>query len=491
MKTQDRYLEYFGLRYNPFPIAPDTKYFFCSRWIDQIVTELVHCIEAKKGFMVLVGEVGLGKTTIGKKVLGVLERKGIHTSWVFNTRCQGPDLLREIIADFGLQIQGDDYSGLLKGLNEFLLERGRKGENCALLIDDAQNLDVESLEMVRMLSSLETDTEKLLQIILIGQPELLEKLNAPELRQLKSRIVIQKQVRPLSRNELMKYIIFKLTCAGNTGSLSVTRVALNYIHRVTKGNLRKVNILMDRCLYAGFMMGTTTIGYRVAKLAWKDLEASRKKRFKPYWALASIALLLLGAGFLHFSGKDTGSIAGNLEAGVELSPGDPFAKSVMEFLQAYGLKEYASQFLSALKNNELEPITKKIQKAEGLELIALENLPAFVRNRFGVLSYSIEPNHKSRYFLFWRPELQLKHFYFGYRGTEVTRLQKLLASLDYYRDDIDGIVGPNLMRAVVRFQDDMGLEVNGYPDSTTIFLLNTLKELARHGESKARQKTAG
>jgi len=226
-----RYLEYFGLEYNPFPVAPDNENFYISEHIDQILTELVHGIVARKGFMVLTGEIGLGKTTISRRIINILEEKGVETSLILHTFYQDVELLREINKDFGLYSDSLERSDQMRVLNEFLLNQSRAGKNCAIIIDDAQNLDSKSLELIRMISNLETDREKLVQILLIGQPELMDKLNSSELRQLKSRIIIKKEARPLNQNELKNYLLFKLNKAGNQGRTTITTGAFRKIHR--------------------------------------------------------------------------------------------------------------------------------------------------------------------------------------------------------------------------------------------------------------------
>ncbi len=490
MESSLKYLTHFGLRYNPFPVAPDSKNFFFSQTITQTVSELIHGIEARKGFLILVGEVGLGKTTIGKKILAMLEKRNIKTSWVFNTRCEERQLLKDIIADFGLEPCSENSGELFRQLNQFLLAQAQEGRNCALIIDDAQNLDTKSLEMIRMLSSLESDHEKLLQILLIGQPELLKKLDSPELRQLKSRIVIQKQALPLSRDELRDYIIFRLTSAGSCGSITLRRSALNYIHRVTKGNFRKVNILMDRCLYAGFVLGVQQIDSKVVRMAWKDLNPSGRGILKrKLLALAAAALVLAGVGVIHLAERNTVSVAqgvSDFKAGLGT---DSVPEPVVQFMRDYGAIELAGEFYSALKGNSLEVFSQEMYKTTGLELISLKELPAHVKDRYGVLCHPYGPEGSSTYFLFWKPPIKFSRFYYGYKGKEVERLQELLAQFDYYCHKVDGVVGRNLMKAVVAFQEEMGLEVTGFPDSNTLFLLSNLSEVFKSAGSVQEKAT--
>ncbi len=185
--TETKYLDYFGLSFNAFPVVPDVDNFFLSRNIDQVITEIVHGIDTRKGFMVLTGEIGLGKTTICRKIMKILEEKQVETSLVFHTAYQDVELLREINFDFGLEAGTLDLGSQMKSLNNFLLSKNAEGKNCTIIIDDAQNLSHKSLELVRMISNLETDHQKLVQILLIGQPELIDKLNSPDLQTKKNK----------------------------------------------------------------------------------------------------------------------------------------------------------------------------------------------------------------------------------------------------------------------------------------------------------------
>ena len=198
LTEEQTHLEYFGFSQNPFPVTPDDENFYYSESIEQIIIELVHGIIARKGFMILTGDIGLGKTTISRKILHILAQKDVETSLIFHTSCQDVELLSEINWDFGLHPDTLNFSDQMRLLVDFLLEQNYEGKNCAIIIDDAQNLSTESLELIRMISNLEADHQKLVQILLIGQPELLDKLESQDLRQLKSRIIINKKVAPLS-----------------------------------------------------------------------------------------------------------------------------------------------------------------------------------------------------------------------------------------------------------------------------------------------------
>lgn len=507
------YLDFFGLQHNPFPVAPDTENFYISAQIDEIITEIVHGIDSRKGFMVLAGEVGLGKTTIGHRVMGILEEKGIETSLVFHTTYQDVELLNEINRDFDLKPESLILSDQMWTLNNFLLEKNRQGKNCAIIIDDAQNLSFKTLELIRMISNLEADHEKLVQILLIGQPEMMDKLNSRELRQLKSRIIIKKVVKPLNPEELKTYLQFKLNMAGNKGLITINKRALKKIYQFTAGNLRQVNILMDRCLYVAFFHNTKEINKLSIQEAYADLEQdeSRKRRNKLKLLLAtsaSIAFIALGSAYFLYrqvsgdgyddrilpstsvqqqpsalQSKAPAAKITNLQKGsnnhhVENNPpahaikdsaGIPIA--VIDFLGGYNLSMCEIPFFSALKAQRFEELTESIFDRTGYRLIRLEKLPSHIQKKYGTLSYSPRPQGKGKYYLFWKPTIRFKRFYYNYKGQNIYPLQERLAKINLYNANIDGIVGKNLMQAIIKFQVRAGLPVTGYPDAQTVFLL--------------------
>ena len=293
--TEFDHLHFLGLAYNPFPVAPDDENFYISEHIDQILSVIIHGVVARKGFIVLTGDVGLGKTTISRKIIGILENKGVETSLVFHTAYQDKELLREINRDFGLETESMLFGDQMRLLNDFLLQQDSLDKNCAIIIDDAQNLNIESIELIRMISNLEKNQRKLVQILLIGQPELMEKLNSPYLRQVKSRVIIHEEARPLNQVELTNYLMFKLNAAGNKGQIEVAPKALKRIHNHCRGNFRRLNTLMDRCLYAAYLHNTTEIGEDIVKQASSDLKDEAENQEKTTWSiLAVIAVLILG-----------------------------------------------------------------------------------------------------------------------------------------------------------------------------------------------------
>jgi len=490
-----RYLAYFGIGYSPFPVAPDNENFYLSEHIDQILTEIVHGVVVRKGFMVLTGEIGLGKTTISRRIISILEEKGVETSLVLHSFYQDVELLREINKDFGLYTDSLRFSDQMKALNDFLLTQSREGKNCAMIIDDAQNLNYKSLELIRMISNLETDREKLVQILLIGQPELMNKLNSSELRQLKSRIIIKKEAQPLTQDELKNYILFKLNIAGNKGKTTIASRAFKRIYEHSKGNFRGVNFLMDRCLYAAFMHNTTKIDRSIVDEAYSDLNKVEQGGRKGVFLLSLLGILILFIGGAHYLGlfPKTDWLGANRKTGEGMLNGEkkrealelpgkrvlrqkiqkekPVTEAVVKFLSVYNLSDFVRPFFKAMEKKDLREVADSIFEKTGYQMIRLDNLPENIRSRYGILSFSFDKGGKEGYFLFWRPKIRVTKFYLDYQGEEIRKLEGLLAAVKLYYYHLDGIVGPKLMRAINRFQETRGLEVTGFPDEKTIFLL--------------------
>ncbi len=250
------YRDYFGLTQEPFNLTPDPTFLYPSAGHKEALAQLVYGIKARKGFVVLTGEVGTGKTTLIHALLRELDGN-VHTALIFNTINSPEDLLRYLCEEFGLTTSKKGKEGLhdfLTLLNGFLLEMYRKGENVTLIIDEAQNLSAEVLESIRLLSNFETSRDKLIQILMVAQPELAMRLNAPELRQLKQRVVLRYQLRPLCFAECSEYISNRIEVAGGSLSLFSSK-ALETIYHYSGGTPRLVNILCDNGLLTAFGSG--------------------------------------------------------------------------------------------------------------------------------------------------------------------------------------------------------------------------------------------
>ncbi len=247
------YKDFFGLRANPFNVNPDPRYLFLTRHTEEALACLTYGIQSRKGFVLLTGEVGTGKTTLINKLLEWLRAQQVPTAFIFNSRMNVPQFLDYMMADFGIPCDSRSKSQILLRLYNWLLERYRAGETAVLIVDEAQNLADEVLEEIRMMTNLETFTEKLIQIVLVGQTELEQKLKRPNLRQLRQRLTLRAKTHPLTLEETKSYIQQRLRIAGSNGHQIFDGEALTAIHRFATGIPRVVNLICEHCLVSAFV----------------------------------------------------------------------------------------------------------------------------------------------------------------------------------------------------------------------------------------------
>jgi len=268
------YLDFYGLKEKPFSLTPDPQFLFLSQSHRTAIEYLIYGIEQREGFIVITGEIGTGKTTLCRALLERLDKK-IKTAVIFNSFLSEGKLLESIVKDFGIVSKGITKYDRINALNQFLLETLSKGENAVLIIDEAQNLSIKVLEQIRMLSNLETEKEKMLQVVFLGQLELDEKLRSPQLKQLNQRISIRYRLLPLNQKETENYIYQRLNIAGSNGNLIFSRSAIEEIYRITQGIPRLINLLCDRSLIAGYIQGSFTIDKDLVKRAEKELQGNQ------------------------------------------------------------------------------------------------------------------------------------------------------------------------------------------------------------------------
>jgi general secretion pathway protein A len=267
------YNGYFGFLESPFSVTPDPRFFYTNPVYLEAYATLRYGIEAKKGFIVITGEVGTGKTTLLRKLLRSLEDT-VHSVFVFNTCISFPELLQVTLHDLGLTPKDASKVTMLQELNDYLIKRLKQGHTVVALIDEAQNLSAEVLEDLRLLSNLETDREKLLQIVLVGQPELEAKLDQPGLRQLKQRVAVQCRLDPLKDEEVGPYIDFRLRAAGYEGKGLFHREAVQQIALYSKGIPRLMNIICDNALLTAYAESKKIVSADMIKEVARDLRLS-------------------------------------------------------------------------------------------------------------------------------------------------------------------------------------------------------------------------
>jgi len=278
------YQEFYGLKEKPFVLTPDPQFLYLSDSHRTAIDSLYYGIEQREGFIVITGNIGTGKTTTCRAFLEKLD-KNMKTAVIFNSFLTEEELLESILLDFGFPSKGKTKKERIDALNKLLIHLLSHGKNAVLIIDEAQNLSIPVLEQIRMLSNLETEKEKMLQIILFGQLELDQKLQSPELKQLNQRIAIRHHLLPLTRTEMGSYIYQRLMVAGSQGSITFSKSALNKIFKFSKGTPRLINLLCDRALLGGFVEQTYHINTKIIKKA-KDSLLGEEESPKPFYSFS-------------------------------------------------------------------------------------------------------------------------------------------------------------------------------------------------------------
>ncbi len=324
--------DYYGFTEKPFSLTPDPKYLYKSESHANAFELLRYAIRRREGFVVVTGDIGTGKTTLCRAILEQLDRK-TFTALVLNPFLSEEDLLRLVLQDFGVVSREEMKRGRLAGvskqelidtLNEFLLSLLPLGAGALLIIDEAQNLPRSVLEQIRVLSNLETNKEKLLQIVLVGQLNLKDLLRSSDLRQLDQRVSIRYELKPLTREETVAYIAHRLTIAGGAASVSFSPKAIDLVHKYTEGIPRLINLVCDRALLGGFSARTNRITTDMVKAAADGLDLRRsrvpglawmKQRAASFVAGAAVtAIFAIGVGYamsgmrgIDASGRSTGA----------------------------------------------------------------------------------------------------------------------------------------------------------------------------------------
>jgi general secretion pathway protein A len=292
------YASFFGLKEMPFNLTPDSRYFFLSRQHREALNYLLYGIHERKGFVVLTGGIGTGKTTLCRALLAKLD-PSVETALIFNSFMSELEILETAAREFG--VPAEKCRGTVKGyidaLNEFLLANFSAGRTSVLIIDEAQNLSRGALEQIRMISNLETEREKLIQIVLIGQPELRKILESPSLRQLNERINVRCYLVPLNRNDVREYMAHRLSVAGGNGSLKFTESAYRRIFEFSKGIPRRINAVCDRALLIAYTENCLKIKGNMIRKAVKDIQdpLSLNTR-RGIWVPISVLLTVLAVG---------------------------------------------------------------------------------------------------------------------------------------------------------------------------------------------------
>jgi general secretion pathway protein A len=332
------YTAFYGLREKPFTLLPDPRYLFLADSHREALAHLLYGIDQAEGFICITGEVGTGKTTLCRTLL---DRLGGETevAFLFNPSQSGIELLQDIHAEFGLEAIGRSRSDLTAELNQFLFYKKSDQRRVLLIIDEAQNLSESTLEQVRLLSNLETQSSKLIQILLLGQPELDRKLDSSELRQLRQRISVRWQLHPLTPKETRAYVRHRMHVAAGAERDVFTDAALREIHRRTGGVPRLVNVLCDRALLAGYVARASRIGPAIVRQAAKEIPDARRRRVATLYAMrvrraAGETARRFGAGAVFAAGLVLGF---GVAAGVVIGAGSDVREQLRPWLASAGL----------------------------------------------------------------------------------------------------------------------------------------------------------
>lgn len=301
------YLNFFGLKEEPFKLTPDPSYFYPSSCHNEGLLLLDYSIEQKEGFTTVIGDPGTGKTTLLNVFLEKWKPRA-EIAIILTPRLQPEEFLTAVVEDLGISPKRKSKNEIIKAFRDFMIEKSSEGRWVIIIVDEAQNLPDETLEELRLLSNLETDKDKLLQILLIGQTELEARLLRDKLRQLNQRIITRVQLRHFNSDETRDYISHRLIRAGKN-ILKIDKKACGLVYRFSKGVPRLINMLMSRALMAAYLEENNTISRRhimhaVKSLGHSDLKIKRQRKLAPAAITAALILILAGGGYVYYKGTD-------------------------------------------------------------------------------------------------------------------------------------------------------------------------------------------
>ena len=528
------YLDFHGFREKPFNLTPDPRFVFLSKNHREAFAHLLYGINNRAGFIALTGEVGSGKTTVLRALLSQLDADHHRTALIFNPSLSPTELLQNINREFGISNNTSNNSSLLESLNQFLLQQNTEGRTVVLVIDEAQDLETSVLEQIRLISNLETDKEKLIQIVLSGQSELLQILERNEMRQLSQRITVRYHLQPMDFIDTVHYIRHRLEVAGGKGDVVFSKGALKRIYRYSRGLPRLINVACDRALLAGYSRDTTTISSKITAIGIKDV----RKNTAPYgWKRRLILiptaamLMVFFAGVIYFNWQDlitqfnpskqVEAIEDPKEKNSILTGEELSRTMAVELGQVTESESARRAFntIAGLWKVPLVPENSTVRHPGGMEHAALNRelrlyrfsgnlgtllrldypavlelvLPGTPGKRFislvgmeedkllidppigGRKSFSfteLEKHWSGQGFLLWRDFLNLlPSISAEFRGEHIKRLQGLLKEAGVYHKLLTGLYDSDTLLAIKQFQLLKGIEQDGIVGGQTLMVL--------------------
>lgn len=502
------YCDYYGFREKPFQITPNPRFLYLSRNHREAFAHLLYGINSHAGFMELTGEVGTGKTTVLRTILEQLDDSTHKTALILNPCLSALELLRSINREFGIPHEGMETGTLLDELNRFLLSENSEGRTIVLVIDEAQNLSPQVLEQIRLISNLETETDKLIQIVLAGQPELQELLERKELRQLSQRVTVRYHLLPMDQSDSSAYIRHRLRVAGAEGKVTFTGGAVKRIFAHAKGAPRLINIACDRALLVGYGEGTREISAKIAAIAIAELKRGRKpsllswQRITAVAAILSIIALVLAAMHRTSSGnphkRDTEAAA--QKDALATLPQGPYP-AVNAVLQLWGAKEaensakslpiaaiFKEQGFSTIAVDTLSNLVKldtpaiveiDAGKGKGTRLIALISVEGTsfrfappLQDSSNISMGELAAVWTGRGQIIWRNSLGISNsLKRDAEGAGVAGMQKLLLEAGLMKGEATGRLDRPTREAVKSLQAAAGLVVDGIPGDRTLLVM--------------------
>ena len=528
------YLEFYGFREKPFSLTPDPRFVFLSKNHREAFAHLLYGIDNRAGFIALTGEVGSGKTTVLRALFSNLNADRHRSAFIFNPTLSPSALIQNINREFGISTPVSPDASVLDVLNSFLLQQNAEGRTVVLVIDEAQDLEAPVLEQIRLISNLETDRDKLIQIVLSGQPELLQILNRNEMRQLNQRITVRAHLQPMDFEDTVAYINHRVKVAGRRGSVIFSRGAQKRIYKYSRGFPRLINAACDRVLLAGYTRDEARITSKIAKEGIDDLRrntAAPTTKRHLFLIPAFVMMAALLAGGLYFAGFDFPErfkASPPVEATPEETEQDPaltgedVSAVLMDELGKISEAESARRAFNVLaglwKVSPL-PESANLNPENGMERAAQErelrlyrfsgNLGALLRidypavlelklegisgRRFvslvgieneellvdstlsGKKSFSFRELEKywtGQGFLLWKDSLNLLTMALpGSKGNSIKQLQSLLHETGTYRSPLTGVYDDSTLSAVKEFQLSKGILQDGIVGNQTLMFL--------------------